>query len=229
MIERIRDRIATNSAFAAGQRVLAVGPGAGLIALEALGPLGPTGRIVALDLSLGALRTCRQRALAGPLGATVLPVGVMPVPSPCGMRRSTWSSLAPSSPIWRIARRPPGTASASYVPADDPRSSIRSSGTGRRAADATASIPRISSRRGQIVALLRQREQNADRAVMRNFHEREVARCFEEAGFAEIGLYRYQSSDQREPEKLRGQNSWRGHRAMPTRPAISSVLRPTPI
>ena len=42
--------------------------------LPANAPRDPTGRVVALDLSLGALRTCRQRALADPIGAAVLPV-----------------------------------------------------------------------------------------------------------------------------------------------------------
>jgi SAM-dependent methyltransferase len=65
--------------------------------------------------------------------------------------------------------------------------------------------PAFQPAHSQIVALLRQQEQNADWKVMRNFDERDLVRCFVEAGFAGVVLeYRYQASNHHEPELLPG-------------------------
>ena len=205
-IERIRDRVVTNASFAAGQRVLDVGAGVGLIALEARVPLGPAGRVVALDLSLGALRTCRQRALAGPSGAAVMPVEGDAVALP--LRDETFDVLVARSVFIYLADRAaaareccrvlrPGGRAAIFEP-------INRHGASRRWYDSFAA-PAFQPAHGQIVALLRQQERNADWAVMRNFDERDLVRCFVEAGFSQVILdYRYQTSNHRDPERLPG-------------------------
>lgn len=206
VIERIRDRVVANAAFAPGQRVLDVGAGVGLIALEARIPLGPAGRVVALDLSLGALRTCRQRALAGPSGAAVLPVVGDALALPLRdeafdvvVARSVFIYLADRAAAARECCRVlrPGGRAAIFEP-------INRHGAARRWYDSFADAE-FEPAHGQIVALLRQQERNADWAVMRSFDERDLVRCFEEAGFTEVVLdYRYRSSNHRDPEILPG-------------------------
>src|SRR5207302_1795244 len=65
-----------------GQRALDVGAGTGLLALEAQRRVGPSGEVVALDISYDALRECQRQA--GPDGTAARPspvVGsVVPMP-----------------------------------------------------------------------------------------------------------------------------------------------------
>jgi ubiquinone/menaquinone biosynthesis C-methylase UbiE len=57
-----RDGVLDRAAIAAGDTVLDIGTGAGLIAFGALGLVGPTGRVVFSDISADLLDECRRRA-----------------------------------------------------------------------------------------------------------------------------------------------------------------------
>lgn len=206
VIEGIRYRVVANARFAAGQRVLDIGAGAGLIALEARVLLGPAGRVVALDLSLGAFRACRRRALAGPDGAAVLPVVGDALALPLRdevfdvvVARSVFIHLADRAAAARECFRVlhPGGRAAIFEP-------IKRHAAWRRWYD-NFPATEFEPAHGHTVARLRRRERDADRAVMRNFDERDLVSCFEEAGFAEVVLdYQYRWSNQHEPETLPG-------------------------
>jgi ubiquinone/menaquinone biosynthesis C-methylase UbiE len=59
-----RDGVLDRAAIAAGDTVLDVGTGAGLIAFGALSRVGPTGRVIFSDISADLLDECRRRAEA---------------------------------------------------------------------------------------------------------------------------------------------------------------------
>src|SRR5919202_5781477 len=65
----VRDDLIRGARLTDGARVLDVGAGAGLIALEARRRVGATGRVVALDLSRAALSVCRERGRRTPAAA----------------------------------------------------------------------------------------------------------------------------------------------------------------
>lgn len=71
LIRVIRDQVLTRAALKPGQQVLDVGAGTGLVTLEACRQVGPSGRVVAVDLSHRALDTCCVRAAAAEAGAEV--------------------------------------------------------------------------------------------------------------------------------------------------------------
>jgi arsenite methyltransferase len=58
----IRDQVLANAALAAGQRVLDVGCGDGLIAFAAAEAVGPTGQVIFSDVSADLLDRCRELA-----------------------------------------------------------------------------------------------------------------------------------------------------------------------
>ena len=63
-LRRWRDRILRDARLRVGQSVLDLGAGTGLLALGARRRVGPTGRVIALDLSHDALLACRTEAAA---------------------------------------------------------------------------------------------------------------------------------------------------------------------
>lgn len=65
-VTALRDQILAAAEIRDGDRVLDVGAGPGLLAVEATRRVGARGRVVALDLSHGLLLTCRQRAATSP-------------------------------------------------------------------------------------------------------------------------------------------------------------------
>ncbi len=60
-LRRVRDRVLRGARLRSGLEVLDVGAGTGLLAAEARRRVGPTGRVVALDISQDALRECGQQ------------------------------------------------------------------------------------------------------------------------------------------------------------------------
>ena len=78
-LERIRDRVLDAATIAPGETVADVGTGLGLIALGAVGRVGPGGDVLALDVSVDCLEELRRVARAPNLAfligdATVLPL-----------------------------------------------------------------------------------------------------------------------------------------------------------
>ncbi|HEX5502757.1 MAG TPA: methyltransferase domain-containing protein [Thermomicrobiales bacterium] len=72
-LRRFRDWVLRGARLRAGQRVLDVGAGTGLVALAARRRVGPGGRVVAFDRSRDALRECRRQGADDP-GASLRPV-----------------------------------------------------------------------------------------------------------------------------------------------------------
>lgn len=60
LLRRVRDRVLGGARLRRGQRVLDVGAGTGLLTLDACRRVGPTGQVVAVDLSRDALAVCSR-------------------------------------------------------------------------------------------------------------------------------------------------------------------------
>jgi arsenite methyltransferase len=71
---RVRDRVLRGARLRKGHRVLDVGAGTGLVALEARRRVGVDGRVAAVDVSADALRECRAEADREPAAARLFVV-----------------------------------------------------------------------------------------------------------------------------------------------------------
>lgn len=202
LIRAIRDRVMAMAALQAGERVLDVGAGMGLLAMAAHRAVGPTGRVVALDLSLGALRGARERSMVEgtdtPLGAVVGDVMHLPfteAPFDVVVCRSVLIYLtdrvAAAGAIRRVLR--PGGRVALFEPIN------RSSGSTSWAdgLDMAAYQPEHD----WIIAYLNEhRDREPDWAVMRDFDERDLVGYFVAAGYGEVRLEYQHDYRATEPE-----------------------------
>jgi ubiquinone/menaquinone biosynthesis C-methylase UbiE len=64
-LNRLRDRVLAGARVRMGMTVVDMGAGTGLLALDAARRVGPSGRVIALDVSCPALVECRRRQQAG--------------------------------------------------------------------------------------------------------------------------------------------------------------------
>jgi arsenite methyltransferase len=197
--QALRDQILEQAHLRAGERVLDVGAGRGLLALEARRLVGIGGLVVALDLSLGALRVCRERAASGEPAAPVRAVlgDATRLPFATGafdviVLRSVLMYLSNRElAIQDLHRalRPGGRVSAfepiwrHHVGPNDYESW----------ADVVDMTP-FQPDHARIMAYLQAHppDDNPDRVVARTFDERDLVRSFVAAGFREVALdYRY--------------------------------------
>ncbi len=80
-LRRVRDRVLAGARLRQGMRVVDVGAGIGLLALDACRRVGPSGRVLALDVSHAALTRCLQMPRTGAtLRAVAADAVALPLP-----------------------------------------------------------------------------------------------------------------------------------------------------
>jgi arsenite methyltransferase len=81
---RVRNRVLTGVRLRKGMRVVDVGAGTGLLAVDACGRVGDSGSVVALDISQDALTECLRTPRSGAtLHALVADAVALPLPDRC--------------------------------------------------------------------------------------------------------------------------------------------------
>jgi ubiquinone/menaquinone biosynthesis C-methylase UbiE len=79
-LERTRDRVLDGARIEAGERVLDVGAGTGLLTLGAVGRVGPDGDVLAVDPSVDCLEELRRESSAPNVAYLVGDAEVLPLP-----------------------------------------------------------------------------------------------------------------------------------------------------
>lgn len=196
-LRRLRDRVLRDARLRAGQRLLDVGAGTGLIALEALRRVGPTGAVVALDLSRDALVRCGTDAAAAGEQGTLHLVPGDAVRLPVADQRFDAVTLrsvliyvaekeAAVEELYRVLR--PGGRVSLFEPINRAMESA--------VCHNDLDLSSIQPAHDRVVAQLR-----ADwphRETMLGFDERDLAGWFVAAGFRDVRLsYQYTSALQR--------------------------------
>ncbi|MBI3974329.1 MAG: methyltransferase domain-containing protein [Chloroflexi bacterium] len=200
LIRSIRDRVIDNAGAAPGERMLDVGAGTGLIALEARRHAAPAGVVVALDMSEGALRTCRKRAAETRVPGVPLHVvagealrlpfrdSVFDMATGRSVLMYVEDKPAAARELYRVLR--PGGRASVYEPINRHMTPAR----WYEVLDGAALPPGYAEVHEQIAAELRARRhrESPDRALAIAFDERDLVRAFIAAGFSEVKLtYEY--------------------------------------
>lgn len=208
LIRSIRDRLVAGAGLRPGERVLDVGAGTGLVALEARRRVGPGGGVVALDLSEGALRACRghgaaRRARGAPLAVVAGDAWRLPFPDATFDVATARSVLmyagdlpAGLRELHRVLR--PGGRVATYDPINRHTTPAR----WYEAFDAAWLPPADRVVYAEIVAELRERlfREHPDRPRSLAFDERDLVGAFVAAGFAGVRLtYEYAWTEAERP------------------------------
>jgi ubiquinone/menaquinone biosynthesis C-methylase UbiE len=214
LIRSIRDRLLASAELRSGEQVLDVGAGTGLVALEARRHVGPSGRVIALDLSEGALRACQRhgRAAGGEPGAPVVALAGdawrLPFPAATFDAVTARSVLmyaddlpAAVRELRRVLR--PGGRVATYDPINRHTVPAR----WYEAFDATWLPPADAAVYAELVAELwaRRLRENPDGPRSRGFDERDLLTAFIAAGFADVRLdytYRWIEAERPRPRAV---------------------------
>jgi arsenite methyltransferase len=206
-IRAIRERVLDGADLRPGQRVLDVGAGTGLLALEACGRVAPDGLVVAMDISEGALHLCRDRANRSSPSTVSLHVvagEALRLPFPDGsFDAATVRSVlmyvddkpAAARELYRVLR--PSGRAAVYEPIN--RHSVPA--RWYEALDGAA----LPAAHGAVVAELKARRdrETPDRDASIAFDERDLVSAFIAAGYSEVRLtyeYRYTHAERTEPK-----------------------------
>jgi SAM-dependent methyltransferase len=189
-LDGYRDGVLARAEVAAGDVLLDVGAGAGLVGLGALDRVGPTGQVIFSDVSADLLAECRRRAEAA--GATdrcrFVQAGaddLGPVPD------ASVDVVTTRSVLMYVADRPAAFAEAYRVLRPGGRLSIFEPVNGfavRRAARRPFGIdaPEVADLSAKLVAALGSGA--ADDDPMVNFDEHDLLRWAEAAGFTALEL-----------------------------------------
>jgi len=199
-LHRLRNRTMRDARIRAGQRVLDVGAGTGLLTLEALRRVGSEGLVLALDISHDALRECQHQSRAEqPAGfvhtvrgdAICLPVAGGAFDAV--LARSVLIYVADKAgairELYRVLR--PGGRAAIFEPINQVADFTRRS--------QILDISSIQPAHDEIRAYIRGRSDHND--TMLGFDERDLVQWFVDAGFIEVELF-YRHSYSRRPRRL---------------------------
>ena len=190
-LNRLRDRVLRGARLRAGQRLLDVGAGTGLLALDARRRVGPTGAAVALDVSVDALRQCAaQPAGADPAAPLHLVAGdALRLPFREGafgaaVTRSVLIYVADKAAaiaeLYRVLR--PGGRASIFEPINEVESS--------RGDDFGLDLGALKPAHDRVAA--HRRATWGHEQTMLGFDERDLARWFADAGFSSVRLtYEY--------------------------------------
>ncbi len=222
-LRRNRNRVLRGARLRAGQRMLDVGAGTGLLSLEALRRVGPSGTVVALDISSDALRECmRQAEAAGPI-PSMQAVGGHALNLP--FRDGTFDAVATRSvliyvfdkraalrELYRVLR--PGGRASVFEPINIVYD--------RSSWDWGIDLTSLQPAHNQITGYLQ--EKAVDRRTMLSFDERDLTAGFEEAGFTSVSMsYEYEYS--RERRRARDSVSFLRTRPNPSQPSYEEGAR----
>lgn len=223
-LERIRTGTLRGARLRKGQRVLDVGAGTGLLALEACRRVGPEGAVIALDLSRAALQeAARLYAGSQPDGVFTLVAGdalALPFADQSFDAVLTRSVLiyvadkaAAAREFYRVLKR--GGRVSLFEPINS--AALRYGEFGGR--DFSA----VQPARDRVLA--HQRATWPHRAAMMDFDERDLAQCFVDAGF-NVQLNHWHS-DWQAPrlsprQQARQRDRWRGLLARRGNPTMLS-------
>ena len=213
VLEPIRDRVLEGARLQAGQWVLDVGAGTGLLAFEARRRVGSTGVVVALDVSQDALSTCRQRADSeepvAPLHFVVgeaahLPFGASSFDAAVirSVLQFVREKLLAACELFRVLR--PGGRVSLYEP-------INRVGRGY-AWNPDLDVPPIQAEHDRIVAYIHENWEYREPVL--GFDERDLMRWFEEAGFHSIEVsssYRYTAARRMKADRVKPHLEAGGH------------------
>ena len=192
-LRRVRNRVLRGGRLRVGQLVLDVGAGTGLLALEARRRVGPSGHVVALDISQDALRECRQQSDSNdPVASLNLVVGnALHLP----FRDGRFDAVLTRSVLIYLTEKPVAVRGLYRVLRPGGRASIFE--PINVASEAYAwnwglHLSAVQPAHDRIVTY--RREHWEHEKAMLGFDERDLAGCFVEAGFESVDLayeYRY--------------------------------------
>jgi ubiquinone/menaquinone biosynthesis C-methylase UbiE len=186
-LRRVRDRVLRGARLRRGHRVLDVGAGTGLLALEARRRVGASGYAVALDISRDALAECgRQATSDGPCAPLDLVAGdvlLLPFRDECFDAVLTRSVLiyvgdkvGAVRELHRVLRA--GRRASIFEPINS-ASAVHDWNWG-------LDLSPIQPAHDRVVAHLREHWEHRD--TMMGFDERDLTRMFIEAGFKSVHL-----------------------------------------
>jgi ubiquinone/menaquinone biosynthesis C-methylase UbiE len=186
-LERLRDRVLRGARLRNGERVLDVGAGTGLIALGARRRVGPSGLVVALDISHDALRECEHLAAAEPEAAPLRTVRADATRLP--LADASFDAVFTRSVLMYLVDHAAGVREIHRVLRPGGRVSIFEPINRINRGDAWnggRDLSAVRPEHDRIVAYLQQGQE--ERNPMMDFDERDLVRWFVEAGFTSVRL-----------------------------------------
>jgi arsenite methyltransferase len=192
-LEHIRDHVVAGAQLGPGHRVLDLGAGTGLITAAAAATVGPTGQVLALDPSAGALQQIDVTKLAGPVGRVVADAHHLPIAA------ASLDAVCARSVLIYLADLPRAVAELGRVLRVGGRLSVFEPVNRHRALDATLSG--LTAAELTAIEAVRRRTSAAAPAMMA-FDETALMAAIRAGGFTDVcvrhDVYRERFTDEAE-------------------------------